>query len=87
MLAAALRPLRRQPHGHYSTNIGRYTCYGARANHGTQRCMSIGSIKIDAVDSNEILRIVKPLGIDAAAKTIEAQSREITAAQRQHELA
>lgn len=49
--------------------------------------MSIGSIKIDAVDSNEILRIVKPLGIDAAAKTIEAQSREITAAQRQHELA
>ena len=77
----------RKLHVHYSSNIGRYTCYGARANHGTERCISIGSIKIDAAVSNEVLRIVKPLGIDAAVKAIEAQSREMTAAQRQHELA
>lgn len=72
---------------HYSSNIGRYNCYSARANHGTERCISIGSIKVDAAVSTEVLRIVKPLGIDAAMKAIEAQSRETTAAQRQHELA
>src|SRR6516164_4177902 len=77
----------RKLHVHYSSNIGRYTCYGARANHGTERCISIGSIKVDAAISTEVLRIVKPLGIDAAVKAIEAQSRETTAAQRQHELA
>ena len=77
----------RKLHVHYSSNIGRYTCYGARANHGTERCISIGSIKVDAAVSTEVLRIVKPLGIDAAVKAIEAQSCETTAAQRQHELA
>jgi DNA invertase Pin-like site-specific DNA recombinase len=77
----------RKLHVHYSSNIGRYTCYGGRANHGTKRCISIGSLKIDATVGNEVLRIVKPLGIDAAVKAIEAQSREMTAAQRQHELA
>ena len=77
----------RKLHVHYSSNIGRYTCYGARANHGTQRCMSIGSPKIDAAVSTEVLRLVRPLGIDAAVKAIESQSREMTAAQRQHELA
>ena len=77
----------RKLHVHYSSHIGRYTCYGARANHGTKRCISIGSIKIDAAVSNEVLRIVKPLGIDAAVKAIEAQSRETTGAQRQHDLA
>ena len=72
---------------HYSSNIGRYNCYSARMNHGTERCISIGSLKIDAAVSKEVIRIVKPLGIDAAVKAIEAQSRETTAAQRQHELA
>jgi len=77
----------RKLHVHYSSNIGRYTCYGARMNHGTKRCISIGSLKIDAAVSNEVLRVAKPLGIDAAVKAIEAQSRETTVAQRQHELA
>jgi hypothetical protein len=33
-------------------------------------------LKIDAAVSKEILRIVKPLGIDAAVKAIEAQFQE-----------
>lgn len=77
----------RKLHVHYSSNIGRYTCYGARANHGTKRCISIGSLKIDPAVSNEVLRIVKPLGVDAAVQAIEVQSRETTAALRQHDLA
>jgi hypothetical protein len=47
----------------------------------------MGSLKIDAAVSKEILRIVKPLGVDAAVKAIQAQSQGKTAAQRQHELA
>jgi DNA invertase Pin-like site-specific DNA recombinase len=77
----------RKLHVHYSSNIGRYNCYGARENFGTERCISISSLKIDAAVSKEILRVVKPLGIDAAVKAIEAQSQQKTATQRQYELA
>ena len=34
----------------------------------------------------EVLRVLKPLGIDAAVKAIETQTSETTAAQRQLEL-
>ena len=77
----------RKLHVHYSSNIGRYNCYGARENFGTKRCISIGSIKIDAAVSNEVLRIARPLGIDAAVNAIKVQARETTAAKRQHDLA
>src|SRR5262249_33407325 len=72
---------------HYSSNIGRYNCYGARESFGTKRCISISSLKIDAAVSNEVLRIARPLGIDAAINAIKAQDREATAAQRHPELA
>jgi hypothetical protein len=70
----------------YSGKLGRYNCYGARANHGTARCISIGGLGIDAAVSKEVLRILKPLGIDAAVKAIETQTSETSAAQRQLEL-
>jgi len=43
-------------------------------------------LSIDAVISNEVLRVLKPLGIEAALKAIEAQSSTTTAAERQLEL-
>src|ERR1700758_4072249 len=67
--------------------IGRYNCYGARANHGTKRCISIGGLGTDAAVNAEVLRILRPLGIDAAVKALEAQATETSAAQRQLELA
>ena len=76
----------RKLHVSYSGKLGRYNCYGARANHGTARCISISGLSIDAAVSTEVLRALKPLGIDAAVKAIEAQSRETSAAQRQLEL-
>jgi DNA invertase Pin-like site-specific DNA recombinase len=75
----------RKLHVHYSYN-GRYNCYGARANHGAARCISISGLSIDAAISNEVLRVLKPLGIEAALKAIEAQSSTTTAAERQLEL-
>ena len=77
----------RKLHVHYSGKVGRYNCYGARTNHGTKRCISIGGLGTDAAVSAEVLRILRPLGIDAAAKALAAQADEVSAAQRQLELA
>lgn len=75
----------RKLHASYSGKLGRYNCYGARTNHGTARCISISGLSIDAAVSAEVLHLLKPLGIDAAARAIETQS-ETSAAQRQLEL-
>ena len=71
----------RKLHVAYSGKIGRYNCYGARANHGTKRCISIGGLGTDAVVNAEVLRLLRPLGIDAAVKALEAQATETSAAQ------
>ncbi len=77
----------RKLHVAYSGKIGRYNCYGARVNHGTKRCISIGGLGTDAAVSAEVLRILRPLGIDAAVKALAAQASEMAAGQRQLELA
>ena len=76
----------RKLHVAYGGKLGRYNCYGARTNHGTARCISISGLSIDAAVSAEVLRVLKPLGIDAAIKAIEAQTSEKSAARRQLEL-
>jgi hypothetical protein len=72
---------------HYSSNIGRYNCYGAQLNHGTGRCISIGSRGTDAAVSAEVLRLLQPLGVEAAIKALEAETAETTASERQLQLA
>ena len=76
----------RKLHVSYSGKLGRYSCYGARTNHGTARCITISGLSIDAAVGAEVLRILKPLGIDAAVRAIGAQTSETSAAQRQLEL-
>jgi hypothetical protein len=56
-------------------------------NHGTERCISFGGLRADHAVGAEVLRILKPLGIDAAVKALEAQTSETPAAHRQRELA
>jgi len=70
----------------YSGKVGRYLCHGARTNHGTERCISVGGLSTDAAVSTEVLRVLRPLGIDAAVKALTAQAGETSAAQRQLEL-
>jgi DNA invertase Pin-like site-specific DNA recombinase len=72
---------------HYSSNIGRYNCYGAQLNHGAGRCISVGSRSVDAAITSEVLRLLRPLGVDAALKALEAVTSETTAAERQLQLA
>jgi Recombinase zinc beta ribbon domain len=68
-------------------NSGRYYCQGAAVNHGTERCISFDGLKADQAVGTEVLRVLKPLGIDAAVKALEAQTRATSAARRQFELA
>jgi DNA invertase Pin-like site-specific DNA recombinase len=77
----------RKLHVAYSGKLGRYNCSGARTNHGTKRCISVGGLGTDAAVSAEALRILRPLGIDAAVNALAAQAGETSAAQRQLELA
>ena len=71
----------------YGGKAGRYYCQGARVNHGTERCISFGGLRADHAVGAEVLRILKPLGIDAAVKALKAQTSETSAAHRQLELA
>jgi DNA invertase Pin-like site-specific DNA recombinase len=76
----------RRLHVSYSGKLGRYSCYGARTNHGTERCISISGLSIDSAVGAEVLRVLKPLGLEAAVKAIETQTGRTSAAQRQLEL-
>jgi DNA invertase Pin-like site-specific DNA recombinase len=77
----------RKLHVHYSGKIGRYNCYGARMNHGTARCISVGSRSTDAAVAQEVVRALQPFGIAAAVKALETETHESSATQRQLELA
>jgi DNA invertase Pin-like site-specific DNA recombinase len=71
----------------YGGKAGRYVCEGALVNHGTERCISFGGMRVDDAVGMEVLRVLKPLGIDAAIKALDAQASETSAAKRQLELA
>lgn len=71
----------------YGGKSGRYHCNGGRTNHGTKRCISFGGLRADEAVGKEVLRVLKPLGIDAAVKALEVQASETSARQRQLELA
>ena len=71
----------------YGGKAGRYFCQGALVNHGTERCISFGGLRADHAVGVEVLRVLKPLGIDAAARALDAQTSDTSAAQRQLELA
>jgi Recombinase zinc beta ribbon domain len=71
----------------YGGKAGRYYCQGALVNHGTTRCISFGGLRADAAVGTEVLRVLKPLGIDAAVKALAAQTSEMSAAHRQLDLA
>jgi len=89
LLAGLLRCMHcgRKLHVFYSRENGRYQCYGARTNHGGPRCISIAGWGADRAISAEILRVLKPLAVEAAAEATSALMEESSAAQRQLDLA
>ena len=61
----------RRLHVSYSGNQGvcvRYSCRGAHINHGTRSCIAFGGVRVDAAVATEMLRLLQPLGIEAAPR-------------------
>jgi DNA invertase Pin-like site-specific DNA recombinase len=71
LLAGLLRCGRcgRKLHVAYSGNDGkvpRYSCRGAAINHGADRCISFGGLRVDGAVESEVLRVLTPGAIEAA---------------------
>jgi DNA invertase Pin-like site-specific DNA recombinase len=64
-------------------NTSRYHCRGASINHGAGNCIAFGSLRVDQAISAELLRLLKPLGIEAALTAID-QNEAGHDAKRQH---
>ena len=80
----------RRLHVSYSGTVGfcvRYHCRGAHINHGTARCISFGGLRVDAAVSAELLRVLAPLGIEAALGALDARAANTSEVHRQAELA
>lgn len=71
----------------YGGKAGRYYCQGALVNHGTERCISFGGLRADHAVGTDVLRVLKPFGIDATVKALEDRTKETSAARKQLELA
>jgi excisionase family DNA binding protein len=69
-----------------SGDIGRYHCKGSFLNHGGDRCISFGSLRIDQAVGAEVVRLLKPLGVEAALQAIEQRTFEAAEKRRQVEL-
>jgi DNA invertase Pin-like site-specific DNA recombinase len=68
-------------------NTGRYHCRGGSHNHGGERCISFGGMRIDRAVASEIIERLQPLGVKAAIAAMEAQGQEADEKRRQVALA
>lgn len=69
-------------------SVGRYHCKGAAINHGSsQRCISFGSLRVDQAIAGEVLKMLSPVGMQAALRAIERRADDHHAKRRQLELA
>jgi len=68
-------------------DVARYHCQGAFLNHGTKRCISFGSLRVDAAVGSEVIERIQPLGVEAALAALATSGREQAEKRRQVELA
>ena len=68
-------------------DVARYHCRGASINHGTERCIGFGSLRVDAAVAAEVVERIQPLGVEAALAALQARGREDGEKHRQVELA
>jgi len=68
-------------------NTGRYHCRGGFHNHGGDRCISFGGMRIDRDVAAEVIARLAPLGIEAALAAQAAHGRASEDKRRQVELA
>ena len=68
-------------------NTLRYHCHGAHLNHGTERCISFGGFRVDETVGQAVLRVLGPLGMEAALRAIGERERRAAEVLQQAELA
>lgn len=68
-------------------NTGRYHCRGGHLNHGGDRCISFGGMRIDRAIGAEVIERLQPLGIQAALDALEERRADDAEKRRQIELA
>ena len=74
----------------YSGKAGsvlRYICHSGVINHNEERCISFSGAPADEAVGGEIVRILEPIGLDAAFRAIEADANAEQETIRQHEIA
>jgi DNA invertase Pin-like site-specific DNA recombinase len=71
----------------YAKGTHRYFCVGANQADGAGPCISFGATRADKAVSAEVLRLLQPLGVEAALKAIEAHDADADDGRRQVELA
>lgn len=81
----------RKLHVAYSGSDGtvrRYHCRGAALNHGAEHsCISFGALRVDRAVAEEVLHLLRPIGVQAALRAIEQRNDDGRAKRRQLELA
>ena len=65
---------------------GRYHCRGGHLNHGGDRCISFGGLRIDRAIGAEVIDL-QPLGVEAAIGALETRCVARSEKRRQIELA
>lgn len=84
VLAGLLRCARcgRKLHVTYSGrhgNVPRYACRGAAVNYGTDKCIAVGGLAVDAAVAREVLNAISPAAVEvslAALSELEGQRDE-----------
>ena len=68
-------------------DIGRYHCDATRSDPAAAPCISFGALRVDQAVGAEIVRLLQPLGVDAAVRAITDCEHQAGEKQRQLELA
>src|SRR4051812_1372073 len=68
-------------------DIGRYHCDATRSDPAAAPCISFGALRVDQAVGAEIVRLLQPLGVDAAVRAIMDCEHQAGEKQRQLELA
>ena len=68
-------------------DVGRYNCDATRSNPGADLCISFGALRVDEAVGAEIVRLLQPLGVEAAVHAITECEHQSGEKQRQLELA
>ena len=67
-------------------DVGRYNCDAVRNNPGADPCIAFGALRVDEAVGAEVVRLLRPLGVEAAVHAITGSEQQAGEKRRQVEL-